>query len=315
MHAIMMIYLLPELLMCCQATLLNISDQTLIIIDPSYSIYDEPVGSGLEAQTDDVGSELKGCINTGPKQYSCLGFNEALIQLVRDNTIVAINSSITLRSGFAFSNIKNVSITGHNKSVEVLCELGSLIIFQNCINISIQNITWNQCAQYVYSGASYFFYAFNPNFDERYYRYFFGLSFTSCTNISLKSCIFKDTMVTIDNAVSGTVCIDQIHFLSNTSINNYLATGIIIRQNNKTEPNNSVVVKFTNTLFSHASSNLDDRYRISLLLYILVDDPGSTIQVFVDQSNFSLISFWPSSWEAENGMFLDKNIIMQGCLY
>ena len=38
-----------------------------------------------------------------------------------------------------------------------------------------------------------------------------------------------------------------------------------------------------------------------MLFYILVDDPGSTIQVLVSQTNFSSASYDPG-WAAENGM-------------
>ena len=298
----MMIYLLLTLLICCQGTLLNISDQTIIFIDPLYNVNNEPshvkVGSGLEDQADDVGSGLKNssCIYTGPKQYSCLDFNEDLVQLVRNNTIVAINSSITLRSDITFSNITNVSIMGYDRSVEILCAFTTVIKFQNCNNISIQNITWNWCGYNIYS---IYFFNYDSNFDRHSFLFnnFFGLSFKFCANISLKSCTFKNSMVTIKNAVSGTICIDQIHFLSTTFS---ATTGIIMHQDNQTEPNNNLVMKFANTLFSYASSKSDNR--ASLLLYILVDDPGSTIQMFFNQSNVSLISFSPG-WEAENGMF------------
>ena len=109
-------------------------------------------------------------------------------------------------------------------------------------------------------------------------------------------------MVVINNTVSGTVCIDRIHFFSTNTLyfNTPLATGIIMHQDNQTEPNNRVVIIITNTLFSQVSSNLDNH--ALLLLYILVDDPDSTIQVFVNQSNFSSVSFRPD-WEAENGIF------------
>ena len=275
MHTIAMVYLLP-VLFCCQGTLLNIGDQTLILIDPSYNdpadVKDYDVGSGSKGQT--VGS----CIYTGPKQYSCLAFDEASVQLVGNNTIVAINSSITLRSNIIFSNITNVSIIGYNKRVEILCEFISVISFENCNNVSIQNITWNQCG---YSVDSIFVFLPDtnivPNFDQDFFSFYYsGLSFKFCTNINLKSSTFKDSMVVINNAVSGTVCVDQIHFFSTNTLyfNTPLATGIIFHQNNQTKSNNSVVVKFTNTLFSQISSNSDNR--ALLLLYILVDDPDST---------------------------------------
>ena len=311
MHTVMIAYLLllPALVFSCQENSLNVGDQTLILIDSLYNINNEPadvkdwdVGSG--SKDNDIGSGLvatDSCICTGPKRYSCLEFDKASVQLVGNNTIVAINSSITLRSNITFSNFTNVSIIGYDKNVEILCELRSAISFDNCNNISIQNITWNQCGYNV--KHRYFF--FPPNFDKYFFSlYYSGLSFKFCTNINFNSCTFIDSMVVINNALSGTVFIDQTHFFStNTVTLNFtasLATGIIIRQDNQAKPNNNLVVKFTNTLFSQVSSKSDNH--ALLALYILVDDPDSTIQVLVYRLNFTSISFRPG-WETENGMF------------
>ncbi|MCY3927404.1 MAG: hypothetical protein OXG81_03930, partial [Acidobacteria bacterium] len=80
-----------------------------------------------------------------------------------------------------------------------------------------------------------------------------------------------------------------------------LATGLIINQTN-TQANTSVVVKIVNRLFSQSecfnSCNNENNF---LLLYILVDDPYSTIHILVNQTNFSSASFNPG-WAAENGM-------------
>ena len=196
-----------------------------------------------------------------------------------------------------------MSIIGYNKKIEILCSFGS-VRFENCNNISIENITWNQCgynidSRFVFLPDSNFI----PNFDQHFLLlYSFGISYTFCTNINLNSCTFKDSMIEINNTVLGAVCIDQIHFSSTKTFyfSTPLATGLIMRQENQTRLNNNVVVKITNSLFSQVNSTSDDH--ALLLLHILVDDPNSTIQVFVNQSNFSSVSYRPG-WEAENGMF------------
>ena len=296
---IMVVYLLPILFICCQGSPLNIGDQKFILVDSSYhppDMKDHDIGS--EPRDQGFGS----CIYTGTRQYSCLVFDEALVQLVEDNTIVAINSSVTLKSRVIFSNITNLSIIGYNKKIEILCSFGS-VRFESCNNISIENITWNQCG---YNIDSRFVFLpdtnFIPNFDQHFLLlHSFGLSYTFCTNINLKSCTFKDSIIEINNTVSGAVCIDQIHFLSTNALyySTPLATGLIMCQENQTKLYNNVVVKITNSLFSQVNSTLDDH--ALLLLYILVDDPNSTIQVFVNQSNFSSVSYRPG-WQAENGM-------------
>ena len=169
------------------------------------------------------------------------------------------------------------------------------------------HISWNHCGHNDVSYSNEWIEYSNTNFDEHFFLYHsFGISFIFCANISLISCTFKNSMIDINNAISGAVCIDQIHFLS-TDISywpEYWATaplpyGLIMHQDIQTKLNNNVVVKINNTLFSQVNSTIYGR--ALLLLYILVDDPNSIIQVFVDQSNFSSVTFNPG-WLAENGM-------------
>ena len=79
-----------------------------------------------------------------------------------------------------------------------------------------------------------------------------------------------------------------------------LATGLIIKQQNNVQAaENIVVVKIFNSLFTRGEGI---QFITSLLLlYILVDDSNSTMEVFVNQTNFSSISYDPG-WAAENGM-------------
>ena len=293
--AIMAVYLLPTLFIYCQGSPLNIGDQKLILVDSS----DYDIGSGPR----DLG--IGSCIYTGTRQYSCSVFDEALVGLVENNTIVAIISSATLETEVVFSKITNLSIIGYNKNIEMFCMFGlGSVRFENCNNITIENISWNHCGKN-FDDNSIFVPEVNiiPNFVEDFFLiHSFGLSFIFCTNISLKYCTFKNSMIEINNTISGAVCIDQIHFLSTNALyySTPLATGLIMRQDNQTKLNNNVVVKITNTLFSQVNSTIYGR--ALLLLYILVDDPNSTVQVFVNQSNFSSVSYRPG-WQAENGMF------------
>ena len=297
----LMAYLLPMLFICCQGSQLNIGDQKLILVDSSYNFDDMPGMEDHDIFSGDLG--IGSCIYRGTKQYICTAFDEELVQLVENNTIVAINSSMRLESRIIFSNITNMSIIGYDKTIEMFCAFKS-VWFENCNNISIKNISWNQCG-YNYGNPFLFLPDENiiPNFDDDFFLlHSSGLSFNFCTDISLKSCTFQDSMIEI-NTVSGAVCIDQIHFLSTNTVPLHsgtpLATGLIMHQENRTRLNNDVVVKVSNALFSQINSTLYDH--ALLLLYILVDDPGSTIQVFVNQSNFLSVSYRPD-WEAENGM-------------
>ena len=139
---------------------------------------------------------------------------------------------------------------------------------------------------------------FSTNFSD---IYIFGLNFSFCTNISMVSSSFEASMVWIFEA-SGTIYIDQVHFLS---ISDYdlrsgisLATGLIINQT-KTKGETFVMVKVINSLFSQSES-LNSSNNL-LLFYIFINDPGCIIQVVVNQTNFSSISYDPG-WAAEHGM-------------
>ena len=108
-------------------------------------------------------------------------------------------------------------------------------------------------------------------------------------------------MVGISEA-SGVVYIDQVHFLS-TNAHDLpdvypLATGLIINQTN-VQMENSLMARVTNSLFSQSGRlNISENL---LLFYMLLNDPDSTIQVLISQTNFSSASYDPG-WAAECGM-------------
>ena len=174
---IMAVYLLPTFFICCQGSPLNIGDQKLILVDLSYhppDIKDHDIGSG----PGDLG--IGSCIYTGTRQYSCLVFDEGLVQLVENNTIVAINNSVTLKSKVVFSNITNLSIIGYNKKIEMFCMFGlGSVRFENCNNITIENISLNHCGEN-FDDNFIFVPEVNiiPNFVEDFFLiHSFGLSF------------------------------------------------------------------------------------------------------------------------------------------
>ena len=252
-----------------------------------------------------------GCICNAEKQCVCTNFKDAF-NLVENNTVIAINGTlgdkIIFDVGITINNITNISIIGYYKVVKVDCLAKGFIEFKHCNNIIIENITWIQCGNNEdYRGVKGVVGRTNyaHNFHDDFFQiYSNGLNFVFCTNIAIKSCTFEASMVGI-NGPSGVVYIDQVHFLSTSahdppgvSLRLSLATGLIINQAN-VNADNSILVKITNSLFSQAECLNACKYL--LLFYILVDDPHSTLQVFVNQTNFSSASYDPG-WAAENGM-------------
>ncbi|MCY3927405.1 MAG: hypothetical protein OXG81_03935, partial [Acidobacteria bacterium] len=219
---------------------------------------------------------------------------------VEDNTVIAINGTLPdFRASVTVNNITNVSIIGCNKVIAINCLARGSIEFNNCDNIIIENITWISCGNNrdhrvtiaVFDDSGGIHETYDQTFDNFYQLYFYGLNFTICTNISLKSCTFEASMVGIYE-VSDVIYIDQVHFLSTSAydLDNgiSLATGLIINQTN-VQANTSVVVKIMNSLFSQTECL--NPCKNLLLFYILVDDLHSTIQVLVKQTDFSSASY------------------------
>ena len=222
---------------------------------------------------------------------------------MENNTIIAINNGADfVSSKMQFSSIVNLSIVGYHMVVEIMCRNNTLIEFKNCNNIVIENITWNECGYNVDSrSAVSYVESYELNFDDHFNNYYFlGISFAYCTNICLKFCTFKNSMIGFDTD-SGTVNINHVKFISNDTSDSFysLATGLLINQTNDTVANNDAVVKITNSLFTQTEETCNNQ--ALLVMYILVNDPNSTIKIFVNQTNFSSASYDPG-WAAENGM-------------
>ena len=294
----------------------NNSDEKLIIVNPMVS-YDADVNgtitdqeNGMPIMVCDVHEcFIDNCICSSQTECVCFKFEDAF-NYVENNTVIAINGTIEeFTANIVLSNITNISIIGYHETVVINCSARGSLEFRNCNNILIENITWISCGNNIDERIPLTFGWESPtyllNFHDYFLQfYFYGLKFTYCTNIMLKSCIFEASMVGIFEA-SGVIYIDQVHFLSTsaydfpgTIFTIHLATGLIINQTN-IQVNTSVVIKIINSLFSQTECS--NPCRNLLLFYILVDDPHSEIQVLVSQTNFSSISYDPG-WAAENGM-------------
>ena len=308
---------LPILIHVQGNVVLNNSDKKLIIVNPVVS-YDIDVNITIADQENgiplggcDLDDEcfLDSCICSNETKCVCSRFEDAFNH-VENNTVIAINGTIEeFTTDIVLSNIANISIIGYHETVVVNCSARGSLEFKNCNNIIIENITWISCGHnedyrlivaFIGRDASY-----GINFHDHFLRYYFyGLKFTFCTNITLKSCIFEASMISIYEA-SGVICIDQVHFLSTSAYDVlgpvspiHQATGLIINQTGMLAEK-SVVVKINNSLFSQAECS--NPCRNLLLLYVFVSDPLTAIQVLISQTNFSSISYDPG-WAAENGM-------------
>ena len=284
-----------------------------MIKDHGSGAVNEGSGTTTDFDVDTRFEEFKNdsCICSTERQCLCTNFEDAF-SLVENNTVIAINDTsgddIIFDGSVIINNVTNISIIGYYEVVKVYCLAIGSIEFRHCNNIIIENITWIKCSnnkdyRIVHGVVGRTNYA--HNFQDDFFRiYSNGLNFVYCTDIAIKSCTFEASMVGI-NEPSGVVYIDQVHFISTTVhdspdvlLHLYPATGLIINQGN-VNTDNSVLVIITNSLFSQTECL--NTCKSLLLFYILVDDPHSTIQVLINQTNFSSVSYDPG-WAAENGM-------------
>ena len=296
------------ILICIQGNIIfNDSDEKLIIVNPLMS-YDDVNRTTQDDGRTTMDCDARTCFRdscTCSRERTCLcsEFEDAF-NLVEDNTVIAINGTLQdFTAIIALNNITNIAIIGYNKVIAINCLARGSIEFNDCDNIIIENITWISCgnnSDLRFRSATVGDNGMDVitccnNFNDNFLQlYFYGLSFTICTNISLKSCTFEASMVGIYE-VSDVIYIDQVHFLSTSAydLDNgiSLATGLIINQTN-TQANTSVVVKIVNSLFSQSECfNSCNSQNNLLLFYILVDDPDCTIHILVNQTNFSSASF------------------------
>lgn len=149
--AFAVVYILPLLINYSQSNRLNVSNGKLIFVDPLN--YDNMFGMKENNFDGSSGKQaINRCICTTTKHCLCKGFDEALVQHVESNTIIAINSTITVNLSITFSNITNISIIGYHMMMEISCSTPrGYITFNNCDKITIENITWNQCGYMVYN--------------------------------------------------------------------------------------------------------------------------------------------------------------------
>ena len=305
------------------------ADEKLIIVNPlvssdnesavmsnnDYGLYGSGTPIDFNVSSNYTEHENDSCICSDTRKCFCTMFEDALNR-VENNVVIAINGTIReFTANFAFNNYTNISIIGYHEVVAINCLTIGYIEFKNCKNIIIKNITWISCGsntdyrlQSAVNGPNNEpFIRYFGNFTVDFFDiYFFGLNFSFCMNISLVSCSFEASMVWISEA-SGTIYINQVHFLSTSDYDLRggfsLATGLIINQTKSRREENFVMVEVINSLFSQAES-LNSPNNL-LLFYMFIDDPGCIIQVLVNQTNFSSISYDPG-WAAENGMIWIK---------
>ena len=154
-------------------------------------------------QISEDGSDNKSCCAFGI--CYCHSLDHALISLT-NNVIINITNDTMLSSLIEISNLRNVSIIGHNNPTVNCKNVGGIHVTfcQNCI---VQGIIWDGCGSIKTQQP--------------------GLKFKNSYNVTIHNCSFKYSVgqAVVLSEVSGDVIINHCKFLNNT---HYRSHGSVI---------------------------------------------------------------------------------------
>ena len=90
-------------------------------------------------------NENDSCACSDRRNCLCTKFEDALNH-VEDNTVILLNDTLQeFTTNNMLNNITNISIIGFHKFIAINCHARGSIVFKNCKNIVIENITWISC--------------------------------------------------------------------------------------------------------------------------------------------------------------------------
>ena len=117
----------------------NSIEEKLIMVNPSVTYEDRP---GIDCNAGDC-FEKDSCTCCDEKNCWCSKFEDAL-HCVEDSTVILPNGSLeNFSSNILLSNITNISIIGYHKLISINCHARGSVVFKNCKNIVIENITYH----------------------------------------------------------------------------------------------------------------------------------------------------------------------------
>ena len=243
---------------------------------------------------------VSGCICCTTTLCLCDSIQDALHH-TQNNTVIVMDSSVSLLISMdpplpytyvqittTFENLTNLSLIGYNNAT-VDCNFLRSLHFKNCNNVNIENITWINCGsdinlRSIIADAPDYYNHVNHNFFK-FYSY--GLKLDNCSNVNMKNCTFVASKVGIF-AISGTLHIDQVNFLSSAyNIDGDLTSMFTII--NEANMMNNITVNITSSLFSTMS------HKGLLLFYIFADNPYANVvfSIVIKDTNFTRLSYDP----------------------
>ena len=159
-------------------------------------VYGETINVNL------AGNDSEECLR---QEIPCSSLDYALSHLQNGDCVNITSDTVLLPSTVNLSNLDAITIRGEGKIV-VMCNNTGGVSCNNCSNVVIEGITWDQCG--------------DPNQQNRAYpNAFGGLNFTNVTNLLINNCTLQNSRVRALSLylVAGSINISNTQFLSNTN--------------------------------------------------------------------------------------------------
>ena len=266
---------------------------------------DEYYGSGSGYSSEDKpdsgsGYSSSGCVCCTTTLCLCDSIQDALHHAHND-TVILMAGSVDLMASMGppllyplttttFENFTNLSLIGYNNAT-IDCDFLRSLHFKTCHNVTIQNITWINCGSNI-NGRPIILDGppniniVNHNFFNYFYKY--GLNLDTCSNVYLKNCTFIGSKIRIF-AISGTLHINQVNFLSSAYNIDGDLTSMFTIINPADMISNDVTVNISNSLFSTMGKEG------LLLFYIFADNPyaDTMFNIFIEDTNVTHLSYDP----------------------
>ena len=162
---------------------------------------------------------------------TCCSLDHALANLT-SNVLINITTNVMLSSLVKLSDLKNISIIGHNNPT-VIIKNGGGVHFTSCFNCIIEGIIWDGCST-----------------DKIHNQTEPGLLLKESSNISIHNCVFRCFLgqVLVLSEVSGDININNCNFVNNSHFRGH---GAAIYYTSNDTTYSHFVFNITNCNFSY----------------------------------------------------------------
>ena len=148
------------------------------------------------------GNDTDDCLK---QQIPCLSLDYVLTHVQSGDDVNIISDTVFLPRMVNLSDLNVITIRGHGSTI-VMCNNTGGVSCNDCSNVVIEGITWDQCG--------------DPNQQNRAYpNAFGGLNFTNVTNLSINNCTLQNSKVRALSLylVAGSININSTQFLNNAN--------------------------------------------------------------------------------------------------